>query len=60
MSEYENKKKQCKNFKCATCHNYGKEVDYCYQKDIADCSKQINTDFSTCEDYLVSEKLVMF
>lgn len=60
MSECKNKKNKCKNFKCITCHNYDKEVDYCYQKEIADCSKQVHTDFSTCEDYLIRENLVMF
>lgn len=59
MSECKNKKK-CKNFKCSTCHNYDKKTDYCSQKEIADCSKQVQTDFSTCEDYLIREDLVMF
>lgn len=60
MSKKEkNKKKKC-NFKCSTCHNYDKAVDYCYEKDIADCSKQVQTDFSTCDSYLVRENLIMF
>lgn len=59
MSENKEKKTKC-GFKCSTCHNYDKAIDYCYEKEIADCSKQIHTDFSTCDSYLISEKLVMF
>ena len=53
------KKKKC-DFKCKTCHNYDKDTDFCVEKEIAECSKQVHTDFSTCEDYLIREDLVMF
>lgn len=53
------KSKKC-NLKCCTCEHYDKKTDFCKEKEIENCSKQINTDFSQCEDYLVSEKLVMF
>ena len=60
MSENKEKKKKPCNFKCSTCHNYDKDVDYCYYKEIAECSKQIYTDFSICDSYLIREDLVMF
>ena len=48
------------NFKCSTCENYSKETDFCKEKEIENCSKQVHTDFAQCESYLVSQKLVMF
>ena len=57
MSKY--KEKKC-NIKCNTCEYYEKETDFCKEKELENVSKQVNTDFSQCEDYLVSEKLVMF
>lgn len=54
-----NKKKNC-NFKCSTCENYCKETDFCKEKSVEECSKQIHTDFSTCDSYLIREDLVMF
>ena len=51
--------KKC-NVKCCTCEFYKKETDFCEAKQIENCTKQPNTDFSQCSDYLVSEKLVMF
>lgn len=59
MNEKKNEKTKC-NFKCSTCHNYDKSVDYCYEKEIANCSKQVQTDFSTCDSYLIKESLIMF
>ena len=53
------KEKKC-NIKCNTCEYYNKETDFCKEKEIKNVSKQIKTDFSQCQDYLVSEKLVMF
>lgn len=53
------KSKKC-NIKCATCEYYSKDTDFCEAKEIENCSKQVNTDFAQCSDYLVSEKLVMF
>lgn len=63
MSESKPKKpkKSKKNkIKCKTCEFYDAPLDYCSQKDIEECSKQVNTDFSTCRDYLVRENLIMF
>ena len=48
------------NIKCCTCENYEKETDFCKEKGIEDCSKQINTDFSQCDSFLIREDLVMF
>lgn len=53
------KEKKC-NIKCNTCEYYEKETDFCKEKEIENVSKQVNTDFSQCEDYLVKESLVMF
>lgn len=55
----EEKKMKC-GFKCQTCHHYDKPVDYCKEKQIENCSKQVHTDFSKCGEYLVHERLVMF
>lgn len=51
--------KKC-SVKCNTCEYYEKETDYCIAKQIENCTKQPNTDFSQCDDYLVKESLVMF
>lgn len=60
MSEKKAKKhKKCK-LKCNTCEFYDVPLDYCSQKEIEDCSKQVHTDFSQCTDYLIREDLVMF
>lgn len=53
------KKKKC-NIKCSTCENYNKETDFCKEKGIEKCSKQVHTDFSQCDSYLIRENLVMF
>ena len=55
----ENEKKKC-NFKCNTCEHYEKPKDFCKEKTIENCSKQINTDFSQCDSYLINEKLIMY
>lgn len=64
MSENKSKKKskkvkKCK-IKCNTCEFYDVPLDYCSQKEIEECSKQAHINFSSCEDYLVREDLVMF
>ena len=63
MSENNTKKskksKKCK-IKCKTCEFYDTPLDYCSQKGIEDCSKQVQTDFSSCQDYLVRENLIMY
>lgn len=53
------KEKKC-NFRCMTCENYNRVSDFCKEKEIKHCSKQVHTDFSTCESYLVKSSLVMF
>lgn len=64
MSENKSNKKskrvkKCK-IKCNTCEFYDVPLDYCSQKEIEECSKQAHINFSSCEDYLVREDLVMF
>lgn len=54
-----NKKKKC-NIKCNTCEFYDAPFDYCTQKEIEDCTKQVHINFSQCDEYLVREELVMF
>lgn len=57
----ENKNKNIKcDLKCKYCAHYNCIGDFCREKGINHCSQQINTDFSTCDSYLVSERLVMF
>ena len=53
------KKKKCK-IKCSTCEFYDTLQDYCSQKEIEDCSKQVQTKFASCDEYLISADLVMF
>ena len=55
----EKKEKKC-GFKCSTCENYCSKNDFCKEKEIENVTKQVQTDFSTCDSYLVNEKLVMF
>lgn len=55
----ESKKKKC-NFKCSTCEHYEKSKDFCKEKAIENCSKQVNTDFSQCDSFLIRENLIMF
>ena len=52
-------KKKC-NLKCSTCEHYCKGIDFCKEKEIENISKNVNTDFSTCDSYLVRENLIMF
>lgn len=55
----ENKNTKC-NFKCKTCTYYNAISDFCKEKEIKHCSKKTNTDFSKCDSYLVSERLIWF
>lgn len=60
MSENkENKKTKCA-LKCKTCEHYNRISDFCREKEIKHCSQKVDTDFSKCESYLVSEKLILF
>ena len=59
MSDKKSKNKR-KKLKCNTCEFYDAPFDYCTQKEIEECSKQSNINFSTCEDFLIREDLVMF
>ena len=64
MNENNSKKKSKKTkkhkIKCNTCEFYDVPYDYCTQKGIEDCSKQTHINFSSCEDFLIREDLVMF
>lgn len=64
MSENKSKKKskkvkKCK-IKCNTCEFYDTPLDYCSQKGIEQCSTQSHINFSSCDEYLIKEELVMF
>ena len=48
------------SLKCVTCEHYNKKNDFCKEKCIENCTKQVNTDFSKCDSYLVNEKFIMF
>lgn len=53
------KEKKC-NLKCNTCEYYNKKQDFCKEKEIENCSKNVHIDFSQCDSYLVRENLIMF
>ena len=53
------KAKKC-NLRCATCEFYDAPLDYCSQKDIEQCTVQSHINFSSCDEYLIREDLVMF
>lgn len=53
------KEKKC-IFKCVTCENYSRDTDFCKEKNIEQCSKQVHTDFSQCDSFLINHKLIMF
>lgn len=46
--------------KCKNCQFYDRKNDYCTEKNIENCAKQFNTDFSQCDSYLIRDNLVMF
>lgn len=54
-----NKNNKC-HIKCKNCHFYDRKNDYCTEKNIENCSKQINTKFSQCDSYLIKQSLIMF
>lgn len=55
-----NKKNSKCKIKCRTCQFYDYEEDYCMERDIENCTRQTNVNFSKCDDYLVRDNLVMF
>lgn len=59
MGNNKEKKKKC-NLKCKTCEHYNRISDYCREKGIKHCSEQVQTDFSTCDSFLIRENLIMF
>lgn len=64
MSDNKEKKKHKKNkkckIKCGTCEFYDALMDYCSQKEIEKCTMQAHINFSSCDEYLIREDLVMF
>lgn len=55
-----NKKNDKKKIKCKTCQFYDYEDDYCTERDIENCTRQSNINFSKCDEFLIKDKLVMF
>lgn len=51
--------KKCR-IKCGTCEFYDAPLDYCSERDIENCTKQSHINFSSCDDFLIREDLVMF
>lgn len=43
------------NAKCKTCENYNKNNNKCLKYD-----NKCLTEFSTCDEYLIKQKLIMF
>lgn len=54
------KKNDKRKIKCRNCQFYDYEMDYCTERDIDNCSRQTNVNFSKCEDFLIQDRLVMF
>lgn len=57
--KFSKKNNKCK-IKCRKCQFYDQEEDYCTERDIENCTKQTNFNFSKCDDYLTKDSLVMF
>ena len=55
-----NKRNSKRKIKCRQCEFYSYEDDYCMERDIENCSRQTNVNFSKCDNFLVRENLVMF
>ena len=55
-----NKKNDQRKIKCRQCQFYDYETDYCMERDIENCSRKNNVNFSKCEDFLINDRLVMF
>ena len=55
-----NKKNDQRKIKCRQCEFYNCDDDYCMERDIENCSRQTNVNFSKCDSFLVKEKLIMF
>ena len=54
-----NKNNKCR-IKCKNCQFYDRENNYCTEKNIKNCTKQFNADFSQCDSYLIRDNLVMY
>ena len=55
-----NKENRKKKMKCKQCEFYDYEMDYCTEREIENCSRQNNVNFSKCDNFLVREDLIMF
>lgn len=55
-----NKENRKKKLKCLQCEFYSYDDDYCTERDIENCSRQNNVNFSKCNDFLIKDKLIMF
>lgn len=58
--KWSNKKNDKRKLKCSQCEFYNCDDDYCMERDIENCSRQTNINFSKCNSFLVKEKLIMF
>ena len=59
MKDNKTEKNKC-DYKCSMCQHYAKEYDFCKEKNIEECSKKAPTEFTTCNDYLIRDDLIMF
>jgi hypothetical protein len=55
-----NKKNDFRKIKCRQCEFYDRDSDYCTERDIENCSRQNNVNFSKCDNFLVKDKLIYF
>ena len=62
MSEKQKKsnRNDKRKIKCQQCQYYSYDDDYCTERDIENCSRQNNINFSKCNSFLIKDKLVMF
>lgn len=55
-----NKKNDQRKIKCRQCQFYDHDSDYCTERDIENCSRQNNVNFSKCDSFLIKDKLLYF
>ena len=62
MSEKKSQKKKDgkHKIKCKNCQFYDQKNDYCTERNIENCDKQSNVNFSKCDSFLIHENLIYF
>lgn len=55
-----NRRNGKRKIKCYQCEFYDYDLDCCIERDIENCSRQTNINFSKCDDFLIKDKLIYF